>query len=458
MRNQPMNISKHIPSKNSIIENAIFETDFSEIDLSILHASELPAEALGNHAKTQATFKKINDLDYPAAFKFLVSPDSAFNAVDPETGELAQFEKKSKDRFSRIDREKNRQERYKLQTHAAQLLPGSRTSKCLRLQTTTEGVRVVKSIEFCTASFQGLQTCGSVWACPCCAAKISEQRTHEVGCAIEKHLANGGDVCMVTYTFSHDKTDDLPEMLKNLSKAMAYMKGHRNFKDICKRINRIGSIRALEVTHGANGWHPHIHEIFFVRNYDKDILKREIFDVWHKAAIRNGLGEPSFERGVKVNDATYAAKYIAKEMTKSHSKHGREGSRTPFDLLRLSAEGDYSAGQYFKEYAAAFKGKRQLVWSRGLKQLFEIEEKTDDEIASMTEEKVTELLLISPADWKAVIKFERENKHISARATILSLAEIDQTKVFDYLQQINQIDYSRSNRVRSIVRPVLPDK
>ncbi|PCN86444.1 hypothetical protein AS583_19820 [Acinetobacter baumannii] len=58
-------------------------------------------------------------------------------------------------------------------------------------------------------------------------------------------------------------------------------------------------------------------------------------------------------------------------MTKGHIKKGKEGGLTPFDLLQLSFEDELVFGrkpsQLFKEYAAAFKGARQLMWSRGLK-------------------------------------------------------------------------------------------
>ena len=36
---------------------------------------------------------------------------------------------------------------------------------------------------------------------------------------------------------------------------------------------------------------------------------------------------------------------------------------------------------YFKEFAICFKGSRQLDWSRGLKAMFSIDNKTDEELA-----------------------------------------------------------------------------
>ena len=54
-------------------------------------------------------------------------------------------------------------------------------------------------------------------------------------------------------------------------------------------------------------------------------------------------------------------------MTKGHIKKGKTDSKTPFDLLRDYAEGDENAGKLFRIYFEAFKGTRQLNWSKGLK-------------------------------------------------------------------------------------------
>lgn len=71
------------------------------------------------------------------------------------------------------------------------------------------------------------------------------------------------------------------------------------------------------------------------------------------------------------------SQYISKwgleyEMTKGHIKKGRKNSYTPFDLLQFSIN-DFLKfmvlilQKLFQEFAIAFKGARQLSWSRGLK-------------------------------------------------------------------------------------------
>jgi hypothetical protein len=51
-------------------------------------------------------------------------------------------------------------------------------------------------------------------------------------------------------------------------------------------------------------------------------------------------------------------------------------------------------GKLFQEFAIAMKGSRQLVWSRGLKALLDLEEKTDEELAEETEKDAISLRTI----------------------------------------------------------------
>ena len=83
------------------------------------------------------------------------------------------------------------------------------------------------------------------------------------------------------------------------------------------------------------------------------------------------MKEPSLENGVDVKKGKRLTDYVAKwgledEMTKGHTKKGKEGGLTPFDLLRQSVDNpQYS--HLFRQFADAFKGKQQLHWTRGLK-------------------------------------------------------------------------------------------
>ena len=82
----------------------------------------------------------------------------------------------------------------------------------------------------------------------------------------------------------------------------------------------------------------------------------------------------------------YVSKWgIENEITKGHVKSGKNGNSTAWDLLKLSMLDDQQAAKLFQEFAICFKGSRQLDWSRGLKAMFSIDNKTDEELAEETE-------------------------------------------------------------------------
>ena len=131
----------------------------------------------------------------------------------------------------------------------------------------------------------------------------------------------------------------------------------------------------------------------------------------------------SIEHGCDLQDGTYAEQYVSKwgledEMTKGHIKKGRSGSSTPWDLLRLSEDGCIRSGRLFQQYALAFKGKRQLSWSRGLKALLLVEETTDEQLATETEKDSVEVRKIALEIWRLI-------KRYKVRADFLKAVEMD---------------------------------
>jgi hypothetical protein len=155
-----------------------------------------------------------------------------------------------------------------------------------------------------------------------------------------------------------------------------------------KSVGLNGTVRSLEVTYGLNGPHVHVHVLLFCTAPAAVLRACELLSAWKQACLDAGLDEPNAHGvDIQVGNAV-VGDYVGKwgmdyELTKSHVKRGRgtEG-RTPFDLLRASAAGDEAAGRLFIEYANAFKGRRQLVWSKGLRKLLQLgREETDLELA-----------------------------------------------------------------------------
>lgn len=319
-----------------------------------------------------------------------------------------------------------RLERFALQSSVRYLIPDSRTAKCLRLlqcKGSEEGskfglesqhVKVFRSNDHQTAHYSGLQTCSSVWACPVCAAKISERRRSELLHAMDKHQSAGGYVYLLTLTNPHDRTDSLGLMLKAQACAMSRLNGTKAAQKLWADIGCIGTVRAWEVTHGQNGWHPHFHILLFVQSsLDLDYYKARFFAVWFNCCRLAGLPEPSFSHGVRLDDGSKASNYVAKgmwgldrEMTKGHMKKAKNGGFSPFDLLRnYLYDRDKQSAALFIEYFKAFKGKRQLVWSKGLKSQFLVQELNDSEVAARVDDDAFLLGRINIDEWRLIRRF-----------------------------------------------------
>jgi len=371
--------------------------------------------------------------------------------VDPDAGEILAF----------IEPKSARLQRFMLQSVTRKLLPKSRTNNCLRVRQGGKQIQVHKSIQYGTASYSGLQTCGSVWTCPVCAAKIAERRRAEIIAAMASHEAAGGCMHMLTLTAPHQRGDDLAELLANQAKALNSFWNDRQVKAVLWEMGTVGQIRALEVTHGRksprnNGWHPHYHVLLFnglephLMRYDA--LREEqmtewtlrLYAVWARVCVKAGLGEPSLQHGLKLDDGSRAAHYVSKwgledEMTKGHTKKALHGE-TPFDFLRAFLENpeDKQAAALFIEFAQVFKGKRQLHWSRGLKKRYAIGEKNDDELAQEKQDEFSVWLgTITLEQWRDVLAVK--SKGGDARNMPLSIAETSGwPAVLVYLNSIRQ--------------------
>ena len=326
--------------------------------------------------------------------------------------ELSEIEKKI-DVFE-LQREV-RAERYAMQSVAKDLLPNERVNICLRNMVGNE-VEVHKHLKTDKAFYSGLMVCGSVWLCPVCAAKISERRKNELFKATTVHKQAKGYLAMLTLTIRHKRNDKLATLLEAFNGATNYMMTRKQYHEIRKDMGIIGRVKALEVTHGKNGWHPHAHIVIFYENgTDLKKMEKRMYKLWHAACKKFGLSTTE-SYGIDLQGAEHVQAYLSKhgswsieqEMTKSHIKKGRESNLTPFDLLRdvLHDDDDYSKA-LFREYASAFKGKRQLHWSRGLKGHFDITDKTDEELAKEKVEQADILGLLTSHQWKEIIRVDQ---------------------------------------------------
>lgn len=295
-------------------------------------------------------------------------------------------------------------------------------------------VTINHNAEHQSAFFGGLATCGSVWACPVCAAKIQERRRLEIETAMTAAEAQGLGVTLVTFTFPHQSWHRLPDLIQQQRDAFRrYLRKGSPFRRLRERIGFQGLIRSLEVVHGDNGWHPHTHELWFHRPDVGTCYQVELTRLWERACIRSGLLDPDDQEsarafrvhGVDVRADVDAGDYLAKqddsrrwgashEIAKAKSKGGRAKGVHPHHFLIRQGPGD---AHRYVEYVQAMKGARQLYWTPGLKERLGVLDTSDEALADEDRETADVLAMLTPDDWALL----RSN---DARAEALDAAEV----------------------------------
>jgi hypothetical protein len=256
-------------------------------------------------------------------------------------------------------------------------------------------------------------SCGLTWLCPVCASKIAARRAEEVEQALTAHLAGGGGAEFLTLTLPHTAGDRLAHTRQLAADGWKKVQQGRGWKALKTNAGIVGTVRALEVTQGANGWHPHLHVLLFTqRHLDRDERQQAddaLFASWRRAVVAQGHAAPqsqctTLEPVTDSEIARYATKVgTVLELTQGASKQGRNGSRTPFEILAdFLIHGDADDLALWQEYELAMRGARQLTWSRGLKARYALPDVSDETLAQ--QEVGGELVALIAADeWGMVV-------------------------------------------------------
>ncbi|MBB5366475.1 protein rep [Deinococcus humi] len=104
--------------------------------------------------------------------------------------------------------------------------------------------------------------CANGWACPVCSAKIAEKRRGLLEKGLAAHLANGGGVYHMLLTVPHTRKDKPLGLVADLLAAFVRLCSGKYALSVLVP-GYVGLVRSLEVTHGDNGWHPHLHVLIF---------------------------------------------------------------------------------------------------------------------------------------------------------------------------------------------------
>ena len=264
------------------------------------------------------------------------------------------------------------------------------------------------------AHFSGLVLCGNVWACPCCANKIALGRTAELQALLDRNAAAGGSAVFQTFTIPHDFTDGLRKMARVVTRTFRRLLQGKQWQALKSQLGIIGQVRALEVTHGGAGWHPHSHALFLsarrLTAAEAAQLGERNAALWCQAVQSAGLRAPLHDLQPAELVHGDAGRYMAKmgaalEMTRGAGKRGRRGGRTPWQILTdFRLTGDDADLQLWRQYERGMRGLKQLTWSHGLRARFGIGDPTDAELAEAEIAGAQTVLQLDGPVWARVVR------------------------------------------------------
>ncbi|MEK6789260.1 MAG: hypothetical protein AABY68_09955 [Pseudomonadota bacterium] len=391
-------------------------------------------------------------------FSRLKLPENFGIAIDTSTGE---FKKEVSPGVYETDRLESLTNRYLLRAASKNLLqdfrkptengnshPVYRVVRCgIGVMNEAQGVGIWKNTEFKSTHFGGLCTCGSIWQCAVCAPKISNRRAAELAVAISRNNEEGGVTGLLTCTIPHAAADRCADVLQKLQQLFTRLNSGRASQAFNSEFSIRGQVRAIEFTHGFHGWHPHVHALVFSETpLDWDLVGDEFYRRWSISAKKN-FGWDLPRLSIDFRGGNRAAQYVNKwgienELTTGMQKQGKGNSRSPWGLLADYASGCQASGEKWKEFATAVSRQeqgsarlistRQLVWSRGLKDTFKINEVSDEEIAASQEEPAILLGTLSFEDWVKVL-----NQDFEARPVLLQIAALGSMQ--DVQNFVNQL-------------------
>lgn len=189
-----------------------------------------------------------------------------------------------------------------------------RVTACRRRRTAGEGPSVRARVG--AAHFAGLQTCGSVWACPSCGERIRFKRAREIEQALQtlydtplhwgtmsvndvrdralscpvdgRAEARTGTALMLTLAAPHKVVMDgnLRALFRENSRGYRRATSGEGWLEDKEAFGILGTIRADDATYGDDGWHAHLHVLVLVRGELTPIqctrLRRRLYVRWSR--------------------------------------------------------------------------------------------------------------------------------------------------------------------------------
>lgn len=265
------------------------------------------------------------------------------------------------------------------------------------------------------AGLTGLAHCGSVWVCPVCSAKIATRRAEDLADLMRYALEQGCSASLVTLTVRHHKGQRLADTWDAVAKGWAAVTSGKQWVNDKQAAGLQGWVKTVEVTNGANGWHVHVHALLIWndRGMTENAAVRigqRMWGRWAKAVRKVGFDSIRDSGGLDVRIAKLKPgkgsglhEYFVKlshEITGGQAKLAKGHGRTPFQILSdLRDNGLAEDAERWWEWEESSHGRRQMSWSKGIREWAELgKEQTDEEIAD-EEIEGDDLVILPAASW-----------------------------------------------------------
>jgi hypothetical protein len=295
-------------------------------------------------------------------------------------------------------------------------------------------------------SWQGVWHCESAWTCPTCTTARRSRATTEIAQGIAAiGEQEGGEVWaqMLTMTIRHQAEVELSHALEALRVAWHETRHDGTW---CRwwRERVLASARAVEITKGANGWHPHVHLLLVLRDepldrehalgapgawvgWERDMLAER----WMRAAGRGPCGHdwtPTWLDGVHVSAPSnvsretcweVAARYVAKAGLEVAGQGKAVSPTSVWRIAERAAAGSDADRARWRELAVATRGKHAIhLDARMRAACVDVTSEQRDDAASSEQARVR-----VPVQLRAALAWAERAWHPSALRVPVVLAE-----------------------------------
>jgi hypothetical protein len=301
--------------------------------------------------------------------------------------------------------ESRRDYRYGRRTKLWSITSLPRVHKCGKTPIGAVQIQVKDGVAFT----RNLTTCGSVWVCPVCSAKVLAKRQLEIADAITAWQKRNGYFVFHTITLPHPKGANVARQRLGLKTAWdAINKGR--FSALNKTYGQAGYLKVIECSSGDCGFHLHLHVIRFTTRWltSNEVLdwSESLFNQMSKALVKKGFRAPNIKAQafdqveITAEWSGYFAKSFDNPVDAASSTENVSRDHSVWRLLDKAIATPKSIyTRLWNDYEKGTHNLRQMTWSQGFRrELGLAEDETDTEISEEPESQPQAVLEVNHED------------------------------------------------------------